>query len=84
MLNFIMKTIFAILVFARALFLPGTDSVRLNDTLPMRSVVDVREFGAKGDGRTDDAAAIQAVVGEVKINRELSVGSRRAHGAEVG
>lgn len=45
--------------------------VASNPTIPSETVVDVRAFGAKGDGRKDDSAAIQAAVRAMRSGNTL-------------
>ena len=58
--------------------------VASNPTIPSETVVDVRAFGAKGDGRKDDSAAIQAAVRAMRsgntlyFRRELPIRSAAA------
>lgn len=47
---------------AAAAFVACAPRVSSNPTVPSETVVDVRAFGAKGDGKSDDSVAIQAAV----------------------
>lgn len=48
--------------------LAGTGNVEIPSVQPYREVVDVTTYGAMGDGKTDDAAALAAAIKEAKAS----------------
>lgn len=52
----------------------GTGAVTRTVQSKLTDVVSVKDFGAKGDGVTDDTAAIQAAINSIPTNQETSYG----------
>jgi hypothetical protein len=63
------KIIVALLFSAELLFCQQIDWVKQVKNKP---IIDVREFGAKGDGITDDSAAIQAAIEYQRTNKKAA------------